>query len=300
MNRIRLASLAAAIALVAAAPVLAGPLLGGGEKPRATAPGAPDAPPPGPPEGAGFPRGPKGPGGPGFGFGGGPILDHAIGELRGAVRFWDDSDLVAEMGLTADQTAALQESYDQTVAAIESLEGAVRESYKALHETVEVDEPNISEVNAAIDAATNAQNEAMKIALGHRVVVKNTLTEEQEEILRSSRREHLAQRFPGVRERTEGPEGPRGPGMRERMHGQIEQAGEVREKVRSLMQDGSLSEEDWATIDAELNRAADERIQQVRERIRQLEQELDGGEMPAPRGPRPDGAAPRGPRGNNG
>jgi len=299
MTRSRIASLiaAASVALLATAAV-AGPLLG-----SENAPPPPDAPVgagecPRGPRGPHGPGGPEGPGGPGFGAFDGP-MHHALGELRGAVRFWDDEDTVAELGLTADQIAALEESHKSTVEAAEALDGSVRDAYKSLHETVEGDDATVDSVNAAVDAATAAQAEAMKIALGHRLVVKSTLTPEQEEALRESRREHVGKRLAEVRERF-GPEGEIGARIRERIGKGDEQGAAVRERVRTLMQDGDLSDADWAEIDGELRRTADERIQQVRERIRQLEAELDGAEGALPPPPpgrgRGEGAPPRGPR----
>jgi len=186
-------------------------------------------------------------GGPGQGPGGG---QREGDELRHLTRFWDDSELVEAIGLSEGQIDALEASFVETELALEAVEGSVRDAHEAIKDTIEVDSPDVGEVNAAIDSATAARNELMKILLGHRVVVKNVLTAEQEDALREYRRDHLRERIAGVREHMEG----------------------FRGVIRGLLEDGSLSAEDWETINALLENLDPEVADRIRERIEAIEQ----------------------------
>ncbi len=268
--------LAAALVL-AAATATAGPLLGKGGGtgspgdlrgfPGASADVAPPAPGgPGAGPGAG-PRGPQH--GPQHGPGGIPA------HLRNQARFWDNAELAEAIGLTEGQIEALDISHANMEIALEATEGSVRDAYAALRETVETDEPDLVAVNEAIDAATAAQNEVMRILLGHRVVVNNVLTADQEAALREYRRDNRP-------ERPDRPNRPGEPGDR---------GDRLRGLVRELLEDGSLSPEDWETIEAILENLDPERADAIREHIRDIE-ENGFPERPRPEGGRPEGGGP--------
>ncbi len=257
-----LLSIAAALSL-GAATVFAGPLLGkGGGKGESLAST-------GDPAGEFSPPSRRGQGG--FGGRGGGHHGPAgmLGQLRDQGRFWDKPELAEAIELTEDQIEALEASYTEAQLSFEAIEGSVRDGYKTLRETIETDEPDIVEVNEAIDAATDAQNEAMKILLGHRVVVKNVLTADQEEALREYRRDNFRERFQEIRERM----------------------GEFRGVLRDLLEDGTLSSEDWEQIDAMLENVEPERADRIREHIERVE-EHGIGAPPPPRGPGGEGSGP--------
>lgn len=145
------------------------------------------------PEGPRGPQGPGGPGGPG-GFGG-PGIDGALARATALmIPFWENDDVVEKLGLTDSQIQSLAESHSVTKESLEAGEGSVREAAEALREEMERDNPDLTTVNDLVDTVTEASNEKSKLILGHAVVVKNVLTEEQEELLkdhaRGAREEH--------------------------------------------------------------------------------------------------------------
>ncbi len=190
-----------------------------------------------------------------------------IQQLDKMIRFWDDEELVAELGLTESQIDLLEESYQVSKETFEATKGDVKDAYETLREVMDADSPDADAVNAAIDAATEAQNVAMKNFLGHRVVVKNVLTEDQEETLHDYRRT-------------------RGREIANEMRGKIH---EFRGFVKDLLEDGSLSDDDWAQIDEKIADLPERMQEKVRERIQYAEE--NGGDMPPP---------PRGRRGGHG
>jgi len=173
---------------------------------------------------------------------------------RELVPFWEDEELVEAIGLTDGQIDLLEENLAATEAALEGLEGTVRDAYRALHETVKVDSPDIDDVNTAIDEATAARNELMKVLIGHRVVVKNVLTADQEEALREYRRERIRERLPEV----------------------LAALQELRSTVRELLSDGELSESDWEQINALLEDAPERAQDRIRDRIERFEDREPG------------------------
>ncbi len=199
---------------------------------RPGGPGGPDAP--------GAPVAPGGPGGPGFGS----PLDGAMRKAQGIMMpFWENEDVADELGLTADQVDALATSHALTKEQLDATDGSIRDAAEALRDAMEVDNPEISEVNEAIDEVTAATNEKAKIVLGHAVVVKNVLTVEQLEEL------------PGL--------------MRD-------QGREIRELMRELMQDIRETVKNGGTYDdvvvlietSELPDHAKERALKIAERLK--------------------------------
>lgn len=175
--------------------------------------------------------------------------------------FWDDEELVDAIGLTDEQVNLLQKSYDETEKALEGFEDETPADYhNAIKEALDADAPDLAEVNAAIDAMTDSQNAKMKALLGHRVVVKNVLTEEQEQELQDYRRDRVRDN-------------------RDQMRQAIR---EVRDLVRDLAKDG-LSEEDQAEIDAALEDLEPQVRERVENRLERIEQRLQGGAPAAPR-----------------
>lgn len=190
------------------------------------------------------------------------------------VRFWDNEELVVELGLTEGQIAQLEASYQTAKEVLQAAAGSLEEAHQALRAALDVDSPDAEAVNAAIDNVTDAHNERMRIVIGHRVVVKNVLTAEQEEALRNFR----VERRPG----------PVSDQDRDRLH--IFQG-----LVRQLAADGELSEEDWALINEKIAGLPEEEQARIRERI---QNHMSQGLTPpaGPAGPPADGRLRQGRR----
>jgi len=103
--------------------------------------------------------------------------------------FWQSPRIAEHLGLTDDQIAALEASFQAAITALEAQQGAIPEARKALREALAVDEPDLDAVLAALEALKAAEAEREAIILGHVVVVKNVLTAEQEEKLAALRRQ---------------------------------------------------------------------------------------------------------------
>lgn len=160
----------------------------------APGPGGPGGGPGAHPHRPGRQGGPEGAGGPGFD---GPLARMA----RVMIPFWQNEELAAELNLDQSQVDQLEKSHAATKEGLEATDGSIEEAGKALKAAMEQDNPDAAAVNAAVDRLTQAMNEKAKIILGHGVVVKTVLTEEQEAALKEAGpkygREH-AEKFRGV------------------------------------------------------------------------------------------------------
>lgn len=148
-----------------------------------------DAPQPGGPGGGYFggpdgPPRPHGPGGPGFGGPGLPGLDGPLAKAgKLAFPFWENDQIAEDLELTDEQIEALEESHEIMKEGLEASKGSMIDLGKQLKEEMEKDSPNAATVNDLLDQITAEGNEKARLLLGHVVVVKNVLTEEQEEAL---------------------------------------------------------------------------------------------------------------------
>lgn len=221
---------------------------------------------PGGPGGPGFFRGGGGPGfgagGPGFGPGGpggpGGVYGGVGRALEGAGRllipFWENEEVVAELGLTEQQIIALAESHEVTRLQLEETQGTVRDAGQALREEMEKDNPDGAAASSLLNEMTAAANEKGQIILAHAVVVKTVLTEEQEDAL---------------------PDAVRKQGRE--LRGELQ---DLRADVRDTLQNGGTLEDVLALIDAaEIPDPMKDRLSEMAERRAEA---LASGEAPAP------------------
>ncbi|MDK2970331.1 MAG: hypothetical protein PWP23_86 [Candidatus Sumerlaeota bacterium] len=186
-------------------------------------------------------------------------------------KFWEKEEIVTALALTEDQVANLADSHALTVESLEASKGAIKDAHEALRAVLEVDDPVLADVNAAIDEITAAMNEKMKIVNSHRVVVKTVLTAEQEELLKEYAKENRPER-PGRGERPGGGTGPgaddgtdpgagdgTGPGAADRPDRPERPGDEVRAVIHEfavlvgpMLEDGVIDDAEQATIDEAL------------------------------------------------
>lgn len=216
---------------------------------------------------------PGGPGErPGFGPAFGPPARPGVGPFQPGPRlmkFWTNQDVVAAIDLTDEQVALLDESWDLTHSTLEELREPTRAAHEALGAEMDKDNPDLDTVNGLVDEAASLRSLATKARVGHRVVVKTTLTAEQEAGLGEALRDVAGERRSEFRSTMQ----------------------EVMETVREFMADGELTADERAII-AEL---ISDMPEQVQERIlARLEGERPqgpggpGGFRPGPGGDRPD------------
>lgn len=197
------------------------------------------------------------PGGPGFEA----LLDSPMvrGRMEKFARFWDDEELVAELGLTQSQIVLLEQSYTDTKAALEANRDAAKAAREALRTEMEKDSPDPAAVDAAIDAVAATHTVIAKEMLGQRVVVKNLLTPEQEDILEAHRRENGRKNLEEGRAKMEA----------------------FRTLVKSLAADGDISDADWTQIETALEDAPEPVRDHAMERLRKLDAMLESGDYTA-------------------
>lgn len=201
------------------------------------------------------PGGHFGPGGPGFEA----LLDNPMvrERIEGFVKFWNDEELVAELGLSPESIALLEQSYTDTKAALDANRDAAKAARTALRDEMEKDAPDAATVDSLIDEVSRTHTIVAKEMAGHRVVVKNLLTEEQEEILEAHRRSKGREHFQEGREKMEA----------------------FRELVKTLAADGDISDADWVQIEAALAEAPEPVRDHAIERLKRLEEKLESGEI---------------------
>ncbi len=138
------------------------------------------------------------------GHGPGPGMNAGFGMMAPSARklgavmfpFWENDEIADELELSEDQIDAMAESHALLTEQLEDTQGSIADAGGALKEEMEKDSPDASTVNELIDELTEATNEKSRIILGHAVVVKNVLTEEQEDELPGVSRE-LMREFRG-------------------------------------------------------------------------------------------------------
>lgn len=161
-----------------AAAVLAAPLAIAGPGKKGEKANAPTAQVDGDATDAKAPRARRGEGnfrpgkGPGFG---GPGFD---GELP---RFWTRGNVAERMELTEEQITQLDATADTTEAAMDAVRPELEEAHEALRAEMDKDNPDLATAQKLGEEVHRIHGELHKIQLGHRVALKNILTEEQEE-----------------------------------------------------------------------------------------------------------------------
>ncbi|MEQ8821237.1 MAG: hypothetical protein RLY93_13430 [Sumerlaeia bacterium] len=220
--------------------------------PSADAPNRPDRPRG--PEGPRGPERPHGPEGPE-----GPRHPHA----RLLLPFWENPEIVEAIELTDSQIALLEDSLEVTSDTLAVLKEEAKDLKGDLREVLEQDAPELDAVYAAVDAKAVVRVGIEKAVLGHVVVVKNVLSAEQEEALKQFLRD---------RER------PDRPGREGR-----DAINDIREELRGYLEDGVLTEEEWAAIDEILAPLPEGMQDRIREGIERRLNRRDGSTPPPPR-----------------
>lgn len=153
--------------------------------------------------------GPGGPGGSGeFGGPGGPRGHQK--PHHDLIAFWEKDGIAEALELDQTQIDQLDASLDSTKASIEGEKEILKEAMDNLRDLMEVDNPDLDAVYAALDEISASKTVIAKAHTGHRVAVKNILTAEQEEILKDQIKDRVRDRIRDrVRDgfRPGGPEG---------------------------------------------------------------------------------------------
>lgn len=144
-------------------------------------------------------------------FGGGP--EHQL--MKDLIPFWENEELATELGLDEGQILLLDESLTNAKETLDGEKESLKTAMDAVRDAMEVDNPDLDAVYAAMDEVAVHKTTIAKAAAGHRVAVKNILTAEQEETLKEKRRElikervreRVGDRFPGLGGGFDGPEG---------------------------------------------------------------------------------------------
>lgn len=136
----------------------------------------------------------------------GPAAQQADDPIEAAVRpymrpFWQNERLANALSLSEEQLEALKTSHEELTEKLQEAQGAPAAHHETIREEMAKDEPDLEVVLDAFDKLAELRGERQRAMLSHAVVVKNTLTPEQEAILRRAAARLGAQqveRGPGV------------------------------------------------------------------------------------------------------
>ncbi len=151
----------------------------------------------------------QGIGGPGRGPGGfdgpPPMMG---GDFHGHFEWWNNPQLVQQLGLTPDQKQKMDSIYQQDKLRLIDLNANLQKQQLLLEPMIQADQPDQAKTLAQIDAVVQARADLEKENAHMLFAIRETLTPEQWQKLKSLRSERRMREMHGGRDGHGGPGGP--------------------------------------------------------------------------------------------
>lgn len=129
----------------------------------------------------------------GPGQGQGPCM-RGMGMGQGFGPFWKNPKVVEELGLSDKQIEQLEQLHNDHARAMIPLESKMKLAHLDLQEVMDADRPDANKAKKAVDAVADAQQQIMQAQITHQLAVRQVLTVDQYNKLKTLRPERRQQR----------------------------------------------------------------------------------------------------------